>query len=127
MRREPTWIAVHTALIIHAMVVKQFGGRLGVRDLGMLESALSRARNAWSYGSPDLYELAAAYASGISQNHPFSDGNKRVAFVVSVAFLEMNGVSIGASEDEAAEVFYALAAGELTESQLADWFRKVCQ
>ena len=92
-----------------------------------LRSALARPENLAAYGEPDLHELAAAYASGISQNHPFVDGNKRTAFLVAATFLDLNGQELKAPEAEAAVVFLRLAAGEFSEAELAEWFRGNCE
>lgn len=90
----------------------------------MLLSALSRLKNVWLYAKPSLFDLAAAYAYGISQNHPFVDGNKRTAFVVSVLFIELNGFEFTAPEVDSATVFLSLAASALTEAELATWFER---
>lgn len=97
---------------------------MGVRDQGALESALARPRNLSAYGEPDAAALAAAYAYGIARNHPFVDGNKRTAAVVSETFLIVNGYSLTATDAEVVVAFVALAAGELGEEELADWFRE---
>lgn len=107
----------------HAEQLAEHGGAEGVRDAGGLESALSRPVNLASYGTPDLAELAAAYAYGIARNHPFVDGNKRTAAVVSETFLVLNGHALRATDAELVVAIVALAAGELTEAELADWFR----
>jgi death on curing protein len=118
------WIAYETVLIFHDAQIAEHGGAAGLRDEGGLHSALARPENLAAYGEPDIFDLAAAYARGISQNHPFVDGNKRTAFVVSVAFLDLNGQEVNASEAEAAVVFLRLAAGEFSEAELAEWFRQ---
>jgi death-on-curing protein len=109
---------------MHDQQLTLFGGPAGVRDHGLLESALARAKNIWAYSEnpPSVGRLAAAYASGISSNHPFLDGNKRTAMVVSFAFLDVNGRDVIASQEDAALTILALAAGEMSEDQLADWF-----
>lgn len=107
----------------HAEQLAEHGGPEGVRDAGGLESALSHPVNLASYGEPDVAELAAAYAWGIARNHPFVDGNKRTAAVVSETFLALNGHALTASDAEVVVAIVALAAGELTEAELADWFR----
>ena len=96
----------------------------GLRDEGGLRSALARPENLIAYGEPDLFDLAAAYARGIVQNHPFVDGNKRTAFVVAVAFLDLNGHELTAPEAETAVVFIRLAAGEFSEAELAAWLKR---
>lgn len=108
----------------HAEQLAEHGGAEGVRESGALESALARPLNLAAYGSPDAAALAAAYAFGIARNHPFVDGNKRTAAVVSGAFLLVNGYSPTATPPELAVAFQALAAGELTEDEMADWFRR---
>jgi len=118
------WIAYETVLIFHELQISEHGGAAGLRDEGGLRSALARPENLAAYGEPDLFDLAAAYASGISQNHPFLDGNKRTAFVVAASFLDLNGQELKAAEAEAAVVFLRLAAGEFSEAELAEWFRR---
>ena len=124
--QEPIWMNVADAMIVHDLELAAHGGAIGVRDQGMLESALARARNIWTYAEapPSLTVLAAAYAFGISSNHPFVDGNKRTALVVSFTFLDVNGLEVVASQEDAYLAILALAAGELTEAQLADWFER---
>jgi death-on-curing protein len=117
------WIAYETVLIFHEEQISEHGGAAGLRDEGGLRSALARPENLAAYGEPDLFDLAAAYARGISQNHPFVDGNKRTAFVVATSFLDLNGQELKAEEAEAAMVFLRLAAGEFSETDLAEWFR----
>lgn len=118
------WIALETVLIYHDLQIGEHGGAEGVRDRGGLESALARPENLAAYGDPDLFDLAAAYAGGIVRNHPFVDGNKRTAFVVSLSFLNLNGEAVAADEAEAAVVFLRFAASELSEEELADWLRR---
>ena len=124
--KEPAWIRTVEALAFHAQLIALFGGAEGVRDQGLLESALVRPRHRFAYAraKPTLPDLAAAYAVGISANHPFVNGNKRTAMQVSFVFLESNGLSITASQEDACLTFIRLAAGEITESELAAWFRK---
>lgn len=100
-----------------------FGGLAGIRDEGMLSSALARPTNLFAYGKPTLHELAASSAYGLAKNHPFIDGNKRAAFVTAVAFLELNGFTFTASEADAAVRTLALAAGDMTESAYAAWLQ----
>jgi death-on-curing protein len=118
------WIATEVALAAHAEQLAEHGGGEGVRDAGMLDSAMARPRNLADYGDPDAAALAAAYAFGIARNHPFVDGNKRTAAVVSETFLVLNGHALDASDAELVVAFVALAAGELGEEELADWFRR---
>lgn len=119
-----TWIATEVALAAHAEQLAEHGGGDGIRDEGMLDSAMARPRNLADYGEPDAAALAGAYAYGIARNHPFVDGNKRTAAVVSETFLLLNGHSLDASDAELVVAFVALAAGELSEDELADWFRQ---
>ena len=123
MPRGLTWIAVDVAIAAHAEQLAEHGGGEGVRDLALLDSAMARPKNLASYGEPDIAELAAAYAFGIARNHPFVDGNKRTAAVVSETFLMLNGRSLAASDAELVVAFLALAAGEISEEEMADWFR----
>ncbi len=118
------WIATEVALAAHAEQLAEHGGGDGIRDAGMLDSAMARPQNLAQYGDPDAAALAAAYAFGIARNHPFTDGNKRTAAVVSETFLMLNGYALGATDAELVVAFVALAAGELSEDELADWFRQ---
>ena len=107
----------------HAEQLAEHGGGEGVRDERLLDSAMARPQNLAAYGEPDAAALAAAYAYGIARNHPFVDGNKRTATVVSETFLVLNGFALGATDAELAVAFLALAGGELSEEEMADWFR----
>ena len=117
------WVSKNTVLGAHALQIEIHGGGRGLRDEGLLESALARPENLAHYDEPSVFELAAAYAYGLARNHPFVDGNKRIAFVTAVLFLEKNGQGFAASEVEATMTFLRLAAGEIEESELAAWFR----
>ena len=117
------WIATDVAVAAHREQLAAHGGGYGVRDAGLLDSAMARAQNLSAYGEPDAAELAAAYAYGIARNHPFIDGNKRTAAVISETFLVVNGFLLMTSDAELVVAFLALAAGELSEDELADWFR----
>ena len=123
MTREPVWISVELARAIHQRQLAEHGGPDGVRDAGMLESAISRPRQKYAYAAHeiDMPELAAAYAFGIARNHPFIDGNKRTAYVLCRTFLVLNGWDLVAPLADRYPVFLALAAGELAEDPLADW------
>ena len=123
-RAEPIWLDVDVALAIHDRQLAEHGGVSGVRDRGMLESALARPVNQWTYGEEDPARLAAAYAFGVARNHPFGDGNKRTAWVLARLFLHLNAHHLRFDAQEAIETVLALAAGELSEEQLAAWFRK---
>lgn len=118
------WISEAAAAAIHTRLIAEHGGAEGVRDPGLLQSALARPQNILAYGeTADLASLAAAYAFGIARNHPFVDGNKRTALVVMRAFLVLNGAHLEASQEEKYLVFTDLAAGGITEEQLAEWIR----
>ncbi|KEQ53016.1 type II toxin-antitoxin system death-on-curing family toxin [Sphingobium chlorophenolicum] len=123
MSRNWVWISAEAAMAAHAEQLAEHGGGEGVRDAGLLESAMARPRNLAAYHEPDAAELAAAYAFGIARNHPFVDGNKRTAAVVSETFLVLNGYALTASDAELVVAFLALAAGELGEEETAVWFR----
>ena len=123
-RIDPEWLSLDLALAIHDRQLAEHGGPTGVRDQGMLESALARPLNQWTYGEDDLCALAAAYAYGIARNHPFADGNKRTAWVFARLFLRLNGQALSFAPREAIDIVLALAAGELSEDELADWFRQ---
>jgi death on curing protein len=124
MANQWVWIATEVALAAHAEQLAEHGGGEGVRDAGALDSAMMRPRNLALYEEPDAAALAAAYAYGIARNHPFVDGNKRTAAVVSETFLVLNGHALGASDAELVVAILAVAAGELSEDELADWFRQ---
>ena len=117
------WVEPRVALAAHAEQLAEHGGAAGVRDFNMLESAMARPLNLIAYGDPDAADLAAAYAFGIARNHPFVDGNKRTAAVVSETFLVLNGLTLNCSDVEMVVAFLALAAGEMSVDDLADWFR----
>lgn len=121
---EPIWIRQDVVLAMHEEALMLHGGLEGVRDPGLLESALARPKNIFAYSErdPSLALLAASYAKGIVANHPFADGNKRTAFTVSVTFLRLNGLQLTATMEDRVLTFWALAAGEISEEQLAQWF-----
>jgi death-on-curing protein len=119
------WVAPDVVLALHEEHLAEHGGHAGVRDDGLLASALDRPRDKAAYDPEvDAAGLAAAYAFGIARNHPFVDGNKRTAFVAARLFLDLNGFEYEAEEAESLIVFLALAAGEIGEKALADWLRK---
>lgn len=121
---EPRWIDDTAALAIHRRQLAEHGGAEGVRDHHLLSSALARAQNRFAYGDEtDLAALAAAYAYGVITNHPFVDGNKRTGYVVARLFLVLNGTDITASQDDKYLTFYGVAAGQISEPELADWIR----
>ncbi len=119
--KRPVWLDRNDCLAIHEIMLAQHGGLAGVRDEGLLESALAKPRNLFVHGSPILAELAASYAAGISHNHPFLDGNKRTGFMLAATFLELNGLVFTASEESVVENTLALAAGKLKEAGYAAW------
>ena len=120
---EPRWLDTTIVLDVHAEQLALFGGADGIRDLGLLESALARPINKFGYGETDLAVLAAAYAFGIARNHPFVDGNKRAAFASIIVFLGLNGVDFDVPPEQATAIILALAAGEVSEESLARWVK----
>ncbi len=120
---EPFWLSSQMIVAIHDEQLTIHGGAGGLRDQGMLESALGRPRNKWTYEQAELAELAAAYAFGIARNHPFIDGNKRTALLALYTFLGVNGVEFDVPEAEAASIILSLAAGEVSEESLTRWIR----
>jgi death-on-curing protein len=119
----PVWVSQETVVLLHEQLLAAFGGSTGVRDQGLLDSALARPQNLVAYGDPTLHDLAASYAFGIVKNHPFVDGNKRTSFTVAVLFLELNGQRFEAGEVDATVQTLGLAAGEVTEAAYAAWLR----
>ena len=122
--KEPYWLTRDECLALHDMMLAQYGGCSGLRDEGLLESALARPQQLHHYGSPNLAEMAAAYAAGIVNNHPFLDGNKRTGFMMGAGFLERNGCKFFASEADVVIRTLALAAGEMTEAGYAAWLKE---
>lgn len=127
MTTEPKWLGVGSVLVMHEEQLAEHGGAGGIRDLGLLDSALARPRNAWSYGQSDLVALGALYAAGVMRNHPFVDGNKRTGFLAAYSFLYVNGTEIVASEAEVIVQCLALAASEIGEAEFAAWLRENVQ
>ncbi|MFM8364869.1 MAG: type II toxin-antitoxin system death-on-curing family toxin [Verrucomicrobiota bacterium] len=121
---EPNWVNREECLAMHEKLLDRFGGLRGVRDEGLLDSALNKPHHQFHYGSPSIFELAAAYALGIVKNHPFLDGNKRAGFVTAALFIETNGYRFQAPEEEAVLETLALAAGESSEAAYAAWLEK---
>jgi death-on-curing protein len=122
--REPVWVPRVVVEAVHFDQIRTHGGLAGLRDEAALESALARPRNRWAYGrSADLPRLAAAYAYGLARGHPFRDGNKRVAFLTALVFLELDGLEFEATDEDVVGRMVALAAGRLTEARLATWIR----
>ncbi|MFA7262895.1 MAG: type II toxin-antitoxin system death-on-curing family toxin [Caulobacter sp.] len=122
---EPRWITKLGVIVLHDMSIATDGGAPGIRDEGLLESALDRPKNRFHYEEiRDLSALAATYAVGLAKNHAFADGNKRAAFIAAGLFLEKNGLSLTATQVDAARIMLAVAAGEIDTDQLADWISR---
>lgn len=117
------FVPLAAVLVIHADLIREFGGQIGIRDRDLLESALDRAKNLHSYEDANLFALAAAYAVGITKNHAFIDGNKRAGFLTAYSFLRMNGIELTAPEEEAVIVMTGVADGTVDELTLASWFK----
>jgi death on curing protein len=123
--REPRWLSRTVVDAIHADQLRQHGGLAGIRDENALASALARAKHKWSYGDErDVVILAAAYGFGLARNHPYRDGNKRIAFLAMATFLGVNGYELIASDADVVTTMMALASGKLTEGELAGWLRE---
>ena len=122
-RSEPVWITYEQAVAIHSRQLRRFGGAPGLREEGMLRSALERPINKWTYEQAPLAELAAAYAFGLARNHAFVDGNKRIAFMAMMTFLRRNGVAFAPDPAQSTAIILALAAGEVNEDGLTRWSR----
>ncbi|QUS41601.1 type II toxin-antitoxin system death-on-curing family toxin [Tardiphaga alba] len=120
---EPRWITYEQAIAIHSRQLRRFGGAPGLRDEGMLQSALDRPINKWRYEQSELPELAAAYAYGLTKNHAFIDGNKRIAFMSMTIFLMKNDIAFSPDPAEATTIILSLAAGEVSEQSLTRWIR----
>jgi death-on-curing protein len=120
---EPVWPTQDIVLAAHERQLKRFGGPPGLRDLGMLESALSRPKNKFAYGETDMAALAAAYGYGLARNHPFIDGNKRIAFMALMLFLRRNGVAFAPQPAHATAMILEVAAGNVSEEGLTRWLR----
>jgi len=120
---EPSWFTYDQAIAAHSVQLRHFCGAPGLRDEGALRSALDRPVNKWHYEGTLLPELAAAYAFGLAKNHPFVDGNERIAFIAMVAFLRKNGVAFRPDQAQSTAIILAVAAGEVSEQSLARWIR----
>jgi death-on-curing protein len=125
--KEPIWVPAEVILAIQEELLARFGGLAGLRDEGLLDSALNRPRQAFHYGSPTVFDLAAEYALGIVKNHPFLDGNKRAEFMAAYTFLGVNGHDLNAPEAEAVIQTLALAAGEIDQKEYAVWLKASCR
>ncbi len=123
---EPVWLPRAVVIATHEQLLSRFGGLSGIRDEGLLESALARPRQLRAYGSPDIFQMAASYAHGIVKNHPFLDGNKRIGFMAAYIFLGANGQTFSAPEEEVVLQTLALAAGECSENEYAEWLERSC-
>jgi death on curing protein len=123
MKEGYRWIELKETLIIHETQLIEHGGKQGFKDESLLEAALMRPRHKAVYASLEIFDLAAAYAWGIVRDHPFSDGNKRVALVICETFLELNGYLLEAADEECVRVFLEMAAGDLSESEMAHWIK----
>jgi len=122
--KEPYWVLPEIVTSVHKMLLSEHGGAPGIRDNALLDSALNRPRQLYSYDSnASIFDLAAAYCYGLSRNHSFIDGNKRIALTIAALFLEINGYSLNASEPEAVLIIQKLAAGHMPEKDLSDWFK----
>jgi death-on-curing protein len=123
-RKEPVWIEERDVLAIHDQLLAAYGGSPGLRDEGLLQSALARPRQHHAYADQsDIIDMAALYTAGIVRNHPFVDGNKRVGFVAGVLFLELNGFIFVAGEEDATQAVFGLASGTLDEAAYTAWLR----
>ena len=121
--KKPQWLMRETVLALQERLLAEFGGLGGIRDAGLLDSALARPQQLLAYGQPSLFDLAAAYAFGLVRNHPFLDGNKRIGFATAVVLLELNGRRFIAHESEAALKTLAVAPRDLDEADNAAWLR----
>lgn len=126
MSGEPEWLETANVRLFHKRQLAEHGGMAGLRDENMLMSALAKPQQLWCYGSPppDICALASAYAYGLAKNHPFLDGNQRTATIACETFLILNGRSFAIGEEEKYPVYLALAAGEISEGDFAEWLRE---
>jgi death-on-curing protein len=120
------WISKQALLLLHDESLAEHGGAAGIRDEGLLDSALARPLNLETYGAPDFADLAASYAIGLAKNHAFVDGNKRAAFLATGLFLHLNGYRLNASQADATLTLFAAAAGEIDEAQFSAWLCRHC-
>lgn len=123
----PKWIEPGVVLAVHEQQIAEHGGHLGIRDFGLIQSALARPRNLFEYEEPDIFDLTAAYGYGIARNHGFIDGNKRTAYVITRLFLVLNGYDIFASASERVLVFERVGKGAYSQESLAFWLRDHCE
>ncbi|MCG8048573.1 MAG: type II toxin-antitoxin system death-on-curing family toxin [Candidatus Thiodiazotropha endolucinida] len=121
--KEPVWVLHEVVIAVHQSLLAEHGGAPGIRDESLLESALSRPRQRFEYSDePSIFDLAASYCYGLANNHPFVDGNKRIALTIAALFLDLNGYSLTAPEPNAVVIIEELAAGNLSEDDLSSWF-----
>lgn len=119
---EPLWVSERLVLMVHDMLLAEHGGLAGIREHGLLDSALAKPRQLYRYNpEASLYELASSYSFGLAKNHPFVDGNRRIAFTVTAIFLELNGKVLNAPEAEVVVFYEGLAGGKVSEEELAHW------
>jgi death-on-curing protein len=124
VRKEPAWLTVEAVLAIHEQLVAECGGDAGVRNLGLLDSALAAPRHHYTYGERDIFVLAAAYAYGITRNHPFIDGNKRTAFLAAYTFLGINGWELNAPEEQVVQMVVGLSDRSVSPEAFAEWLTR---
>jgi death-on-curing protein len=122
--KQPIWLSKETVLTLHLRLLSEFGGAAGMRDEGLLDSALGRPQNLFAYGKPTIHQLAASYAFALVRNHAFIDGNKRVAFTAAALFLAANGFRLNASETDAVVKTLGLAAHHISEADYAEWLKE---
>jgi death on curing protein len=125
--KQPIWLEPPFIIAIHEEQIAQHGGLSGLRDRGLLESAMARPQHLYAYGEPTIFDMAAAYAGGIVKNHPFADGNKRTGFMAGYTFLRRNGMHLRAPQGDAVRAVLALASSEMTEEQFARWLEANCR
>jgi len=125
--KEPVWVLREVVLALHDVLLAKFGGPSGIRDETLLDSALARPPQMFHYEDPDLFTLATAYIYGILKNHPFVDGNKRIAFMTGFVFLARNGKQLTAPEAETTQAILELTTGTMTETEFTHWLRKNCE
>ncbi len=127
MKREPVWLTLDAVLAMHEQLLAEHGGDAGVRNLGLLDSALAAPRHHYAYGERDIFVLATAYAYGITRNHPSIDGNKRTAFLAAYTFLGINGWELEAPEDEVVRAVVGLSDRSVSPQAFAEWLRSACR
>src|SRR5579859_812272 len=122
--KEPRWLDLRAIISFHTQSLAEHGGSSGIRDEGLLDSALARPKNQFAYATEiDVAKLAAAYGFGLAKNHPFVDGNKRIAFIATATFLRLNGYRLNSTRMDEIQTMLALAAGEISEDAFAVWIR----